>query len=113
MGTELGNFSEEELSGVLKPGLLGLSGLVGSDSGFTPASVTVEGGVSLDFFGSFLLVVSSVGKEEGTFVVFPLSFRVFNLLFWRGVSLALSFSGLLQGVGIGGVFGGVFGGKSL
>ena len=106
MGTELGNFSGEELSGVLKSGLLGLSGLVGSDSGFTPASVTVEGGVSLDFFGSFLLVVSRVCKEEGTFVVFPLSFRVFNLLFWRGVSLASSFSGLLQGVGIGGVFGG-------
>ena len=106
MGTELGNFSEEELSGVLKPGLLGLSGLVGSDSGFTPASVTVEGGVSLDFFGSFLLVVSRVGREEGTFVVFPFSVRVFNLLFWRGVSLASSFLGLLQGVGIGGVFGG-------
>ena len=106
MGTELGNFSEEELSGVLKPGLLGLSGLVGSDSGFTPASVTVEGGVSLDFFGSFLLVVSRVGREEGTFVVFPFSFRVFYLLFWRGVSLASSFSGLLRGVGIGGVFGG-------
>ena len=86
---------------------------MGSDSGFTPASVTVEGGVSLDFFGSFLLVVSSVGKEEGTFVVFPLSFRVFNLLFWRGVGLASSFSGLLRGVGIGGVFGGVFGGWSL
>ena len=48
MGTELGDFSGEELSGVLKPGLLGLSGLVGSDSGFTPASVAVEGGVSLD-----------------------------------------------------------------
>ena len=113
VGTELGNFSEEELSGVLKSGLLGLSGLVGSDSGFTPASVTVEGGVSLDFFGSFLLVVSGVGREEGTFVVFPFSFRVLNLLFWRGVSLASSFSGLLWGVRIGGVFGGVFGGWSL
>ena len=106
MGTELGDFSEEELSGVLKSRLLGLSGLVGSDSGFTPALVTVEGGVSLDFFGSFLLVVSRVGKEEGTFVVFPFSFRVFSLLFWRGVSLASSFSDLLQGVGTGGVFGG-------
>ena len=106
MGTELGVFSEVELSGVLKSRLLGLYGLVGSDSGFTPASVTVEGGVSLDFFGSFQLVVSRVGKEEGTFVVFPFSFRVFSLLFWRGVSLASSFSGLLQGVGTGGVFGG-------
>ena len=113
MGTELGNFSEEELSGVLKSGLLGLSRLVGSDSGCTPASVTVEGGVSLDFFGSFLLVVSRVGKEEGTFVVFPLSLRVFSLLFWRGVSLASSFSDLLQGMGTGGVCGGVFGGWSL
>ena len=113
MGTELGNSSGEELSGVLKSGLLGLSGLMGSDSGFTPASVTMEGGVSLALFGSFLLVVSRVGKEDGTFVVFPFSFRVFNLLFWRGVSLASSFSGLLQGVGIGSVFGGVFGGWSL
>ena len=106
MGTELGKSSEEELSGVLKSGLLGLSGLVGSDSGFTPASVTVEGGISLDFFGSFLLMVSRVGKEEGTFAVFPFSFRVFNLLFWRGVNLVSSFSGLLRGVGTGGVFGG-------
>ena len=113
MGTELGNFSEEELSGVLTSGLLGLSGLVGSDSGFTPASVTVEGGVSLGFFGSFLLVVSRVGKEEGTFVVSPFSLRVYSLLFWRGVSLALSFSDLHQGVGTGGVCGGVFGGWSL
>ena len=113
VGTELGNFSGEVLSGVLRPGLLGLSGLVGSDSGLTPASVAVESGVSLDFFGSFLLVVSSVGKEEGTFVVFPFSFRVFNLLFWRGVSLASSFSGLLWEVGTGGVFGGVLGGWSL
>ena len=107
MGTELGDLSEEELSGVLESGLLGLSGLVGSDGGFTPASVTVEGGVSLDFFGSFLLVVSRVGKEEGTFIVFPFSFRVFSLLFWRGVSLASSFSDLLQGVGTDGVFGGL------
>ena len=45
------DFSEEELSGVLKSGLLGLSGLVDPDSGFTPASVTVEGGVSLDSLG--------------------------------------------------------------
>ena len=86
VGTELGDFSGEELSGVLKPGLLGLSRLVGSDSGFTPASVAVEGGVSLDFFGSFLLVVSSVGKEKGTFVVFPFSFRVF--IFFSGGELA-------------------------
>ena len=106
MGTELGDLSEEELSGVLKSGLLGLSGLVCSKSGFTPTSVTVEGGVSFDFFGNFLLAVSRVGKEEGTFVVFPFSFRVFSLLFWRGVSLASSFSDLLQGVGTGGVFGG-------
>ena len=35
VATELGNFSEEELSGVLKPGLLELSGLVGSDSGLS------------------------------------------------------------------------------
>ena len=113
MGIELGNFSGEEISGVLKPGLMGLSGQVGSDSGFIPTSVAEEGEVSLDFFGSFLPVVSSVGKEEGTFVVFPFSFRVFNLLFWRGVSLVSSFSGLLWGVGTGGVFGGVFGGWSL
>ena len=106
MGTELGDLSEEELSDVLKSGLLGLSGLVSSKSGFTPASVTVEGGVSLDFFGNFLLAVSRVGKEEGTFVVFPFSFRVLSLLFWRGVSLAASFSDLLRGVGTGGVFGG-------
>ena len=113
VGSELGDFSGEELSGVHKPGLLELSGLRGSDSGFIPASVAVEGGVSLDFLWSFFLVVSSVGKEEGTFVVFPFSFRVFNLLFWRGVSLASSFSGLFQGVGTGGVFGGVLGGWSL
>ena len=106
VGTELGNFSEEELSGVLKPGLMGLSGQVGSDGGFTPTSVAEEGGVSPDFFVSFLLVVTSVGKEEGTFVVFPFSFWVFNLLLWRGVSLASSFSGLFWGVGTGGVFGG-------
>ena len=106
VGTELGDLSEEELSGVLKSGLLGLSGLVGSKSGFTPASVTVEGGVSLDFFGNFLPAVSRVGKEEGTFVVFPFSFRVLSLLFWRGVNLALSFSDLLRGIGTGGVFGG-------
>ena len=113
VGTEPGDLSEEELSGVLKSGLLGLFGLVGSESVFTPASVTVEGGVSLDFFGIFLLVVSRVGKEEGTSVIFPFSFRVFSLLFWRGVSLASSFSDLLRGVGTGGVFGGVFGGWSL
>ena len=105
VGTELGDFFEEELPGVLKSGLLGLSGLVGSQSGLTPASVTVEGGVSLDFFGSFFLMVSRVGKEEGAFVVFPFSFRVFSLLFWRGVSLASSFSGLLWRVGTDGVFG--------
>ena len=79
---------------------------MGSESGFTPASVTVEGGVSLDFLGNFLLVVSRVGKEEGTFVIFPFSFRVLSLLFWRGVNLASSFSDLLQGIGTGGVFGG-------
>ena len=106
MGTELGDLSEGELSGVLKSRLFRLSGLVGSESGFTPASVPVEGGISLDFFGSFLLVVSRVGKEEGTFVVFPFSFRVLSLLFWRGVNLASSFSDLLQEVGTGGVFGG-------
>ena len=92
---------------------MGLSRRVGPECGFPPTSVAVEGGVFLNFFGSFLWVVSSVGKEEGTFVVFPFSFRVFNLLFWRGVSLASSFSGLLRGVGTGGVFGGVFGGWSL
>ena len=113
MGIELGNFSEEELSGILKPGLMGLSGQVGSDGGFTPTLVAGESGVSLDFFVSFLLVVTSVGKEEGAFVVFPFSFRVFNLLFWRGVSLASSFSSLFWGVGTGGVFGDVFVGWSL
>ena len=81
VGTELGDLSEDELSDVLKSGLLGLFGLVGSDGGYTPPSVTVEGGVSLDFFGRFLLVVSKVGKEGGTFVVFPFSLRVFSLLF--------------------------------
>ena len=81
VGTGLGDLSEEELSGVIKSGLFGLSGLVGSESGFTPASVTVEGGVPFDFFGNSLLAVSSVGKEEGTFVVFPFSFRVLSLLF--------------------------------
>ena len=71
VGMGLGDLSEEELSDVLESGLFGLFGLVGSESGFTPASVTVEDGVSFDFFGNFLLAVSRVGKEEGTFVVFP------------------------------------------
>ena len=113
MGSGLGGLSEEELSGVLESWLFGLFGLVGSESGFTLASVTVEGGVSFDFFGNFLLAVSRVGKEEGTFVVFPFSFRVLSLLFWRGVNLTSSLSDLPQGVGTGGVFGGVFGGWSL
>ena len=47
-----------------------------------------------------------MGKEEGTFVVFPFSFRVLSLLFWRGVNLASSLLGLPWGVGTGGVFGG-------
>ena len=81
VGTGLGDLSEEELSGVLKSGLFGLSGLVGSKSGFTPASVTVEGGISFDFLENSLLAVSSVGKEEGIFVVFPFSFRVLSPLF--------------------------------
>ena len=89
------------------------SGLVGSDSGFTPAPVTVEGKISFGFFGNFLLDVSRVGKEEGTFGVFPFSFRVLSLLFWRGVNLASSLSDLPHGVGTGGVFGGVFEGWSL
>ena len=113
VGSGLGDLSEEELSDVLESGLFGLFGLVGSESGFTPASVTVEGGVSFDFFGGFLLVASRVGKEEDTFVVFPFSFRVLSLLFWRGVNLTSSLSDLPQGVGTGGVFGGVFGGWSL
>ena len=112
MGIGLGDLSEEELSDVLESGLFGLFGLVGSESGFTPASVTVEGGVSFDFFGDFLLEVSRVGKEEGT-AVFPFSFRVLSLLYWRGVNLASSLSDLPWGVGTGGVFGGVFGGWSL
>ena len=91
---------------MLESGLFGLFGLVGSESGFTPASVTVEGRVSFDFFGNSLLEVSRVGKEEGAFVVFPFSFRVLSLLFWRGVNLASSLSDLLQGVSTGGVFGG-------
>ena len=57
VGTGLGDLSEEELSGVPKSGLFGLFGLVGSENGFTPASVTVEGGISFDFFGNSLLVV--------------------------------------------------------
>ena len=81
VGTGLGDLSEEELSGVFKSGLFGFFGLVGSENGLTPASVTVEGGVSFDFFGNFLLAVSRVDKEEGTFVVFPFSFRVLSLLF--------------------------------
>ena len=113
MGIGLEDLSEGEPSDALESGLFGFFGLVGSESGFTPASVTVEGGVSFDFFGNFLLVVSRVGKEEGTFVVFPFSFRVLSLLFWRGVNLASSLSDLPQGVGTGGVFGGVFGGWSL
>ena len=103
----LGDLSKEELSEVIELGLFGLFGLVGSDSGFSPVSGTVEGGVSFDFFGSFLLEVSKVGKEEGTFIVFPFSFRVLSLLFWRGVNLASSLSGLPQRVGTGGVLGGV------
>ena len=113
VGIGLRNLSEEELSDVIESGLFGLFGLVGSEIGFTPVSVSMEGGVSFGFFGNFSLEVSRVGKEEGTFVVFPFSFRVLSLLFWRGVNLASSFSDLLQGVGTGGVFGGVFGGWSL
>ena len=47
MGIGLGDLSEEELSDVIELGLFGLFGLVGSENGFTPMSVTVEGGVSL------------------------------------------------------------------
>ena len=65
---------------------MGLSGRVGPECGFPPTSVAVEGGVFLNFFGSFLRVLSSVGKEEGTFVVFPFSFRV--LIFFSGGDLA-------------------------
>ena len=106
MGIGLGDLSEEELSDVIESGLFGLFGLVGSESGSTPVSVTVEGRVSFGFFGNFLLEVSRVGKEKGTFVVFPFSFRVLSHLFWRGVNLASSLSDLLWGVGTGGVFGG-------
>ena len=72
----LGDLSEEELPDVIESGLFGLFGLVGSESGFSSVSVTVEGGVSFGFFVNFLLEVSRVGKEEGTFGVFPFSFRV-------------------------------------
>ena len=106
MGIGLWDLSQEELSDVIESGLFGLFGLVGSESGFTPASVTVEGGVSFGFFGNFLPEVSRMGKEEGTFVVFPFSFRVLSLLFWGGVNLASSLSDLLWGIGTGGVFGG-------
>ena len=74
VGIGLGDLSEEELSDVIESGLFGLFGLVGSESGFTPVSVAVEGGVPFGFFGSFLLEVSRVGKEEGTFVVLPFFF---------------------------------------
>ena len=47
----LGDLSKEELSEVIESGLFGLFGLVGSDSGFSPVSGTVEGGVSFGFFG--------------------------------------------------------------
>ena len=100
------DLSEEEFSDVIESGLFGLFGLVGSDNGFTPVSVAVEGRAPFGFFGIFLLEVSRVGKEEGTFVVFPFSFRVLSLLFWRGVNLASSLSGLPWGLGTGGVFGG-------
>ena len=106
MGKGLGDLSEEELSDVIESGLFGLFGLVGSESGFTPAPVTVEGRVSFGFFGNFLLEVSRMGREEGTFGVFPFSFRVLSLLFWRGVNLASSLSDLPQGLGTCGVFGG-------
>ena len=109
----LGDLSKDALSEVIESGLFGLFGLVGSESGFTPAPVTVEGRVSFGFFGNFLFEVSREGREEGTFGVFPFSFRVLSLLFWRGVNLASSLSDLLQGVDTGGVFGGVFGGCSL
>ena len=109
MGIGLGDLSEEELSDVIESGLLGLFGLVGPEGGFTPVSVAEEGGVPFGFCGSFLLEVSRVGKEEGTFVVFPFSFRILSLLFLRGTS---SLSGLLWGVGTGSVFGGVLGGWS-
>ena len=112
VGIGLGDLSEEELSEVIESGLFGLFGMVGSESGFTPVSVAVEGGFPLGFFGNFLLEVSRVGKQEGIFVVFPFSFRVLSLLFWRGVSLASSLSGLPWGVGTGGVFEGVLGGWS-
>ena len=81
MGIGLGDFSEEELSAVIESGIFGLFGLVDSESGFTPVSVAVEGRVPFGFFGNFLLEVSRVGKEEGTFVIFPFSFRVLSLLF--------------------------------
>ena len=75
VGIGLGDLSEEELTDVIESGLFGL---VGPESGFTPISVAVEGGVPFGFFGSFLLEVSRVGKEEGTFAVFPFSFRVLS-----------------------------------
>ena len=106
VGIGLGDLSEEELSDVIESGLFELFGLVGSESGFSPVSGTVEGGVSFGFFESFLLELSKVGKEEGTFIVFPFSFRVLSLLFWRGVNLASILSDLPQGVGTGGVLGG-------
>ena len=64
-------------------GLFGLFRLMASEGGFTPASV--EGGVSFDFLGNFLLAVSRVGKEEGAFVVFPFSFSVLSVLYCRGL----------------------------
>ena len=74
VGIGLGDLSEEELSDVIESGLFGLFGLVGSESDFTPVSVTVEGGVSLGLLGNFLLEVSRVGKEGGYFWSLPFFF---------------------------------------
>ena len=61
MGIGLGDLSDGELSEVIESGLFGLFGLVGSESGFSPVSVAVKGGVSFGFFGNFLPEVPRVG----------------------------------------------------
>ena len=96
MGIGLGVLSEEELSEVVESGLFGLFGLVGNEVKSSSGNGGVDGGV----FASFSMYVGNVEDGVsfgGTFVAFPLSFRVLSLLFWRGVNLDSSFSSLPWG----------------